>query len=101
MSRGFSTPKRTIELRETAAHCGFLVIPSLPTSPQNHDAMAVPSNLDDARNKLEDLSGIVLKPGENPYSAFINACNDDPVCIYAEPRSAYDMCFHEFMSDND
>jgi len=31
----------------------------------------------DARNKLEDLSGIVLKPGENPYAALINACNDN------------------------
>jgi hypothetical protein len=40
--------------------------------------MTVPATLDDARNKLEDLSGIVLKPGENPYSAFIHACNDDP-----------------------
>lgn len=34
---------------------------------------------EDARNKLEDLSGIVLKPGENPYAAFIGACNDKPV----------------------
>jgi hypothetical protein len=40
--------------------------------------MTVSSHLDDARNKLEDLSGIVLKPGENPYSAFLNACNNDP-----------------------
>jgi hypothetical protein len=34
---------------------------------------------EDARNKLEDLSGIVLKPGENPYAAFIGACHDNPV----------------------
>ncbi|KAK7397844.1 hypothetical protein QQX98_012778 [Neonectria punicea] len=34
--------------------------------------------LTDAKNKLEDLSGIVLKPGENPYSALINACNNNP-----------------------
>lgn len=34
----------------------------------------------DARNKLEDLSGIVIQPGENPYDVFIKACNDDPVC---------------------
>jgi hypothetical protein len=34
---------------------------------------------EDARNKLEDLSGIVIKPGENPYAAFINACNNDHV----------------------
>ncbi|RFU77315.1 ureidoglycolate hydrolase [Trichoderma arundinaceum] len=32
----------------------------------------------DAKNKLEDLSGIVLKPGENPYEAFIQACNNNP-----------------------
>lgn len=32
-------------------------------------------------NKLEDLSGIVLSPGENPYAAFIKACNDDPVSL--------------------
>lgn len=35
--------------------------------------------LTDARNKLEDLSGIVLQPGENPYGALLKACNDDPV----------------------
>lgn len=33
----------------------------------------------EARNKLEDLSGIQLQPGENPYNALIKACNDDPV----------------------
>lgn len=33
----------------------------------------------DAQNKLEDLSGVKLKPGENPYNALINACNDDHV----------------------
>ncbi|OAA46047.1 RNA ligase/cyclic nucleotide phosphodiesterase [Metarhizium rileyi] len=32
----------------------------------------------DAGSTLEDLSGIALRPGENPYSAFINACHDDP-----------------------
>ncbi|UKZ62067.1 uncharacterized protein TrAtP1_003325 [Trichoderma atroviride] len=37
----------------------------------------------DAKNKLEDLSGIVLKPGENPYEAFIRACNDKPQEIQA------------------
>ncbi|KAF7560483.1 hypothetical protein G7046_g3671 [Stylonectria norvegica] len=31
----------------------------------------------DARNKLEDLSGIVLQPGENPYTALIKACDDN------------------------
>lgn len=33
----------------------------------------------DARNKLEDLSGIEIKPGENPYDALIQACKDEPV----------------------
>jgi hypothetical protein len=35
--------------------------------------------LTDVKNKLEDLSGVVLKPGENPYNALIEACHDDPV----------------------
>lgn len=34
----------------------------------------------DAKNKLEDLSGVKIQPGENPYKALIAACNDDPVC---------------------
>ncbi|GJC98164.1 hypothetical protein ColKHC_06990 [Colletotrichum higginsianum] len=33
----------------------------------------------DAKNKLEDLSGITILPGQNPYDAFIKACNDNPV----------------------
>ncbi|KAF6817586.1 hypothetical protein CSOJ01_02296 [Colletotrichum sojae] len=33
----------------------------------------------DAKNKLEDLSGITILPGQNPYEALIQACNDDPV----------------------
>lgn len=44
----------------------------------------------DARNKLEDLSGIVLQPGENPYAALIKACNDDPAeikALYATHRT--------------
>lgn len=39
----------------------------------------------DAKNKLEDLSGVQLKPGENPYNALIDACDDDhvefPLCV--------------------
>ncbi|KAL1881428.1 hypothetical protein VTK73DRAFT_3946 [Phialemonium thermophilum] len=35
----------------------------------------------DARNKLDDLSGVQIQPGENPYDALINACKDDPVEI--------------------
>ncbi|KAI0389227.1 60S ribosomal protein L44 [Xylariaceae sp. FL0594] len=37
----------------------------------------------DVRNKLEDLSGVVVKPGENPYNALIEACQDDPAEIQA------------------
>ena len=33
----------------------------------------------DVKNKLEDLSGLVIKPGENPYQALINVCNSRPV----------------------
>ncbi|KAL8357507.1 hypothetical protein RB598_002355 [Gaeumannomyces tritici] len=45
----------------------------------------------DARNKLEDLSGIVLKPGENPYNALIEACSGKPneiQALYATHRKA-------------
>lgn len=34
----------------------------------------------DAKNKLEDLSGIKIQPGENPYKALIEACDDNAVC---------------------
>ncbi|KAI1778139.1 RNA ligase/cyclic nucleotide phosphodiesterase [Hypoxylon cercidicola] len=37
----------------------------------------------DIKNKLEDLSGVVLKPGENPYNALIEACDDEPAKIQA------------------
>ncbi|KAI0456983.1 RNA ligase/cyclic nucleotide phosphodiesterase [Xylaria acuta] len=37
----------------------------------------------DVKNKLVDLSGVVVKPGENPYNALIEACHDDPVEIQA------------------
>ncbi|KAH8671354.1 60S ribosomal protein L44 [Xylariales sp. PMI_506] len=40
--------------------------------------MAPPLESVDLKNKLEDLSGVVLRPGENPYNALIEACNDDP-----------------------
>lgn len=33
----------------------------------------------DAKNKLEDLSGVTVQPGENPYKALIEACHDDAV----------------------
>lgn len=35
----------------------------------------------DAKNQLEDLSGIVIQPGENPYQALIDACDNDPAKI--------------------
>ncbi|KAF3058662.1 hypothetical protein GL218_05584 [Daldinia childiae] len=35
----------------------------------------------DIENKLVDLSGVVLKPGENPYNALIEACDDEPAKI--------------------
>lgn len=34
----------------------------------------------DARNKLQDLSGVTIPPGANPYQALIEACEDDAVC---------------------
>ncbi|KAK4229414.1 RNA ligase/cyclic nucleotide phosphodiesterase [Podospora fimiseda] len=45
----------------------------------------------DARNKLEDLSGIIIKEGENPYDALIKACDDDAPQIqslYSTHRTA-------------
>ncbi|TGJ88752.1 hypothetical protein E0Z10_g119 [Xylaria hypoxylon] len=57
--------------------------------------------LTDAKNKLEDLSGVEMKPGENPYNALIEACHGDPVessppshkcrilCRTAEIRALY------------
>lgn len=33
----------------------------------------------DVKNKLSDLSGLVIKPGENPYQALINVCDSRPV----------------------
>ncbi|KAI0179291.1 RNA ligase/cyclic nucleotide phosphodiesterase [Hypoxylon sp. FL1284] len=37
----------------------------------------------DIKNKLEDLSGVVPKPGENPYNALIEACDGEPAKIQA------------------
>ncbi|KAH8902773.1 hypothetical protein BR93DRAFT_931985 [Coniochaeta sp. PMI_546] len=37
----------------------------------------------DAKNKLEDLSGVTIQPGENPYDALIRACHNDPAEIQA------------------
>ncbi|KAK4447864.1 RNA ligase/cyclic nucleotide phosphodiesterase [Podospora aff. communis PSN243] len=43
------------------------------------------------RNKLEDLSGVEIKPGQNPYEALINVCNGRPAeiqALYATHRTA-------------
>ena len=48
----------------------------------------------DAQNKLEDHSGVKLKPGENPYNALINACNDDHVIFNPFLRHVSWRCFH-------
>lgn len=37
----------------------------------------------DVKNKLEDLSGVIVKPGENPYNALIDMCNDEPKQVQA------------------
>ncbi|KAK1574680.1 RNA ligase/cyclic nucleotide phosphodiesterase [Colletotrichum navitas] len=37
----------------------------------------------DAVNKLQDLSGIAILPGQNPYNALITACNDSSTEIQA------------------
>lgn len=33
----------------------------------------------DTGNKFEDVSGIKITPGGNPYNAFIDACQGSPV----------------------
>lgn len=43
--------------------------------------MSVSLESTDAKNKLEDLSGVKFKAGENPYKALIEACNDDAVSL--------------------
>ncbi|OAA66632.1 RNA ligase/cyclic nucleotide phosphodiesterase [Niveomyces insectorum RCEF 264] len=44
----------------------------------------------DAKNKFEDLSGVVVQPDDNPYQALIAACDDDPArmqAVYATHRT--------------
>ena len=50
-----------------------------PFHTQSFTQLPAMSAESDARDKLEDLSGVVLQPGENPYAALIRACNDKPV----------------------
>ncbi|KAK4643092.1 hypothetical protein QC761_402970 [Podospora bellae-mahoneyi] len=48
----------------------------------------------DIRNKLEDLSGIEIKPGDNPYNALINACHGNAAeiqSLYATHRIARNL----------
>jgi hypothetical protein len=48
---------------------------------QKESEMAPASGIQvsDTGNKFEDLSGIEIKPDENPYDALINACDGCPV----------------------
>ncbi|GKT68349.1 hypothetical protein ColTof4_00772 [Colletotrichum tofieldiae] len=53
----------------------------------------------DAKNKLEDLSGITILPGQNPYDAFIKACNDNPVTkelylMSVKPKAEIQALYH-------
>lgn len=45
--------------------------------------MAAPSDLPErvtnVEERFEDLSGVKIKPGENPYNALIDACQGSPV----------------------
>ncbi len=43
----------------------------------------------DAKNKLEDLTGVVTKPGENPYQPLISAGDDDPVRLLLQSFGPY------------
>jgi hypothetical protein len=39
------------------------------------------TNSGDEGVKFADLSGLAVEPGENPFAAFIKACNNDSVSI--------------------
>lgn len=67
---------------------------SCPTTKQHHLGpvhqflrMAPILESTDVKNKLEDLSGVVIKPGENPYNALIETCGNDPVSHSTASRS--------------
>ena len=50
------------------------------TTASRHTTMAAPALvLPDEKNKYEDLTGIKVQPGDNPYQALLTACDDDPV----------------------
>lgn len=55
------------------------IIPKVTNSLLSGAEMVAQFESAEARNKLEDLSGIQLRSGENPYNALIKACNDDAV----------------------
>jgi hypothetical protein len=46
------------------------------------------------RNKLEDLSGVEIKPGQNPYEALIDVCNGHPVSSVSDSRSLLVLLCH-------
>ncbi|EPE08298.1 ureidoglycolate hydrolase [Ophiostoma piceae UAMH 11346] len=49
--------------------------------------MAAPALvLPDEKNKYEDLTGIKVQPGDNPYQALLTACDDDP-SLYSTHRT--------------
>ena len=45
----------------------------------------------DVKNRLEDLSGLVIQPGENPYEALINVCKGYPVSQAASLGTPVDL----------
>jgi hypothetical protein len=53
--------------------------------------MAPTTPLPDAGNKFEDLSGVEIKPGDNPFDALINACDNSPVSRPFPPYPAGDL----------
>lgn len=69
----------TTELREEQAACLKSYQTWLPSRYHRHIKMSPALESTDAKNKLEDLSGVKIKPGENPYKALIEACHDDTV----------------------
>jgi len=49
----------------------------------------------DSRNKLGDLSGIQVEPGQNPYEALIGVCQSRPVS-YIHSVPDLDGCWFGF-----
>ncbi|KAK3316663.1 ureidoglycolate hydrolase-domain-containing protein [Apodospora peruviana] len=72
---------------EAIEDCQEVFLAALPflSTIHSNPTMAPALESTDARNKLEDLSGIEIKPGKNPYHALIEACHGKP----AEIQSLY------------